>query len=236
MLIPYAAATTVSALKGLGRHAQDLTLDQFFEVTRIEIIGQTWVLFESSHSRSPLKLTTCLSFGIIGVATSKASVSVFLLRITIIRWHRWVLYIVILCVSTSCFFCALFDYIRCDPVSHIWNPTIPARCWMTIDQFTSLSLAVGGTYYYKFAHSYLTGNSYLGNCWLRARDTTVAHSLGSADEKERQNIHCFFNESGAFVSHLAHLFSSRLTKQCWSLWCHPNLLPRSNNGRRWLLL
>jgi hypothetical protein len=41
MLIPYAAATTISALKGLGRHATDLTLDQFFEVTRIEIIGQT---------------------------------------------------------------------------------------------------------------------------------------------------------------------------------------------------
>jgi hypothetical protein len=41
MLIPYAVANTFEAFKGLGRHAQDLTLDQFFEVTRIEIIGQT---------------------------------------------------------------------------------------------------------------------------------------------------------------------------------------------------
>lgn len=41
MLIPYAAAVTVAALHGLGRHSDELTLDQFVEATQAVMIGQT---------------------------------------------------------------------------------------------------------------------------------------------------------------------------------------------------
>ncbi|KUJ10401.1 uncharacterized protein LY89DRAFT_656175 [Mollisia scopiformis] len=123
MLIPYATAVTVACLKGLGRHSDELTLDHIIYGVRAEVIGQT--------------------FGIVGIATSKASVAAFLLRITIITWHKWVLYITLLSVSVICFLCALFDYIRCDPVDSIWNPTIVARCWMSADGFTTLSLVAG---------------------------------------------------------------------------------------------
>lgn len=41
MLIPYASAVTVAALKGLGRHSSELTLDHFIYAVRAEVIGQT---------------------------------------------------------------------------------------------------------------------------------------------------------------------------------------------------
>lgn len=43
MLMPYTVAVSVAALKGFGRHSSELTVDQFVDATRAEIIGQTWV-------------------------------------------------------------------------------------------------------------------------------------------------------------------------------------------------
>lgn len=91
-------------------------------------------------------LTGSSSFGIIGIATSKASVAAFLLRLSIVTWHKCVLYIVLVTVSVGCFIVALFDYIRCDPIESIWDPLIPAKCWMSASEYTNLSIAVGGEY------------------------------------------------------------------------------------------
>jgi hypothetical protein len=41
MLIPYAAVSTLAAMQGLGRHSDELTLDQFIKATRFLVIGQT---------------------------------------------------------------------------------------------------------------------------------------------------------------------------------------------------
>ena len=95
-------------------------------------------------SRASNNVDNFHSFGIVGIATSKASVAAFLLRITIISWHKWVLYVTLFSVSTTCFICALFDYIRCNPIESIWNPLIEATCWMSASEFTTLSLVVGG--------------------------------------------------------------------------------------------
>ncbi|RDL29797.1 uncharacterized protein BP5553_10662 [Venustampulla echinocandica] len=123
LLMPYTAACTAAALEGFGRHGATLTSEQFVAATRAEIIGQT--------------------FCIIGIAASKASVAIFLLRITIVKWHRWILYFVMLAVSVICFFCALFDFVRCDPVAHVWNPPLPAKCFISDEDFASLSITVG---------------------------------------------------------------------------------------------
>ncbi|KAF8862133.1 hypothetical protein BDZ45DRAFT_617703 [Acephala macrosclerotiorum] len=123
MLIPYAASITVAALKGLGQHTSKLPLDDIMYSIRAEVIGQT--------------------FGLVGIATSKASVAAFLLRITIIKWHKWVLYFTLLSVSTTCFLCALFDFIRCDPIESIWNVMIPRTCWMSANGLVNLSLVTG---------------------------------------------------------------------------------------------
>lgn len=94
--------------------------------------------------RLQVVLTVFCSFGIIGIATSKASVAAFLLRLSVINWHKYVLYFVLVTVSVSCFIVALFDFIRCDPIKSIWDPLIPAKCWMSASQYTNLSIAVGG--------------------------------------------------------------------------------------------
>jgi hypothetical protein len=45
MLIPYAAAVTLAALEGLGRHSDELNLNQFINATKWLIIGQTYVSY-----------------------------------------------------------------------------------------------------------------------------------------------------------------------------------------------
>jgi len=125
LLMLFAVACTVAALQGFGQHSADLTTTAFVHASRSEIIGQT--------------------FCIVGIATSKASVSVFLLRIAVIKWHKWILYLTIVAVSGISFICGLFDFIRCDPVAHVWNPSIPANCWVSTQQYTSVSLTLGST-------------------------------------------------------------------------------------------
>ncbi|KAM0143230.1 hypothetical protein ACHAP3_001363 [Botrytis cinerea] len=123
MLMPYTAACTAAATQGFGQHSSDLTIEAFANATRSEIIGQT--------------------FCIIGIATSKASASVFLLRLAVVEWHKWVLYITMFAVTGIAIICALFDFIRCDPIAHVWNPYIPAKCWVSTEQFTAISITVG---------------------------------------------------------------------------------------------
>lgn len=100
-------------------------------------------------SQSLLSNSTCdesneySRFCLIGIATSKASVSVFLLRLAVVQWHKWVLYITMFAVTGIVVICTLFDFIRCDPVAHVWNPYIPAKCWVSTEQYTAISLTVG---------------------------------------------------------------------------------------------
>ncbi|TGO37665.1 hypothetical protein BHYA_0092g00480 [Botrytis hyacinthi] len=125
MLMPYTAACTAAANQGFGQHSSDLTIEAFANATRSEIIGQT--------------------FCIIGIATSKASASVSLLRLAVVEWHKWILYITMFAVTGIAVICALFDFIRCDPIAHVWNPYIPAKCWVSTEQFTAISITVGVT-------------------------------------------------------------------------------------------
>ncbi|KAF7891936.1 hypothetical protein EAF00_008238 [Botryotinia globosa] len=125
MLMPYTAACTAATTQGFGQHSSDLTIEAFANATRSEIIGQT--------------------FCIIGIATSKASASVFLLRLAVVEWHKWILYITMFAVTGIAVICALFDFIRCDPIAHVWNPYIPAKCWVSTEQFTAISITVGVT-------------------------------------------------------------------------------------------
>lgn len=85
------------------------------------------------------------STGIIGIATSKACVAFFLLRIVVILWHQIVLWVCVIAAAVICILCALFDFIRCDPVEGVWNPTVKATCWMGTEAFTDLSVGVGVT-------------------------------------------------------------------------------------------
>ncbi|OMP84046.1 hypothetical protein BK809_0001430 [Diplodia seriata] len=125
MLLLYSAICSYAATEGYGRHAEALGGEQAAVAAKITIIGQT--------------------FCIIGIATSKACVAFFLLRIVVFTWHQIVLWVCVVAVTIICVLCALFDFIRCDPVAAVWNPTLEANCWMGTEAFTDLSVGVGVT-------------------------------------------------------------------------------------------
>ncbi|KAH7062243.1 hypothetical protein B0J12DRAFT_735803 [Macrophomina phaseolina] len=125
MLLCYSAICSHAATEGYGQHAADLGVEQAALAAKITIIGQT--------------------FCIIGIATSKACVAFFLLRIVVFLWHKIVLWVCVIAAAVICILCALFDFIRCDPVAGVWNPTIKAYCWMGTEAFTDLSVGVGVT-------------------------------------------------------------------------------------------
>lgn len=112
---------------------------------KITIIGQTFckcqVLSPVFYLQTPADLS-----GIIGIATSKACVAFFLLRIVVFVWHQIVLWVCVIAIAIICVMCALFDFIRCNPVAAVWNPTLKAKCWMGTEAFTDLSVGVGGVY------------------------------------------------------------------------------------------
>ncbi|EKG09387.1 hypothetical protein MPH_13586 [Macrophomina phaseolina MS6] len=125
MLLCYSAVCSHAATKGYGQHTADIGIKQAALAAKITIIGQT--------------------FCIIGIATSKACVAFFLLRIVTSFWYKVVLWLCIFSAAVICILCALFDFIRCKPIKHVWDPTVPGYCWMGTEAFTKLSVGVGVT-------------------------------------------------------------------------------------------
>ncbi|PQE20518.1 hypothetical protein CJF30_00001815 [Rutstroemia sp. NJR-2017a BBW] len=72
LFIMFSSFTTAAALSGLGSHYNELTLEEFVWSNKMEIAGQTCNLF--------------------AMATCKAAVATFLLRLVVVDWHRYFLY------------------------------------------------------------------------------------------------------------------------------------------------
>jgi hypothetical protein len=100
---------------------------------------------------SPTDLPTALMlsyigrfFGIIALAFSKSSFAVTLLRLTIDRWQRIVLWFIILSLNISLGLCALFLFVQCTPVEKAYILSTPGSCWP--QQVTiGFSIFAGGT-------------------------------------------------------------------------------------------
>jgi hypothetical protein len=60
-----------------------------------------------------------------GIAASKASVALFLLRIVLRRWHIALLWGIIVSTTAFCTITTILLFLQCKPVSFLWNPTIP---------------------------------------------------------------------------------------------------------------
>lgn len=124
-MLGYTAFCTAAAMNGFGQRAKDLTREQFITANKLEIIGQT--------------------FCIIAIATSKAAVAAFQIRIYKKKWQIIVLIISVVSVSGICFFCALFDFVRCNPIEAVWNPFFrDANCFISTESFTILSVSLSG--------------------------------------------------------------------------------------------
>ncbi|QSZ36276.1 hypothetical protein DSL72_007402 [Monilinia vaccinii-corymbosi] len=183
MLMSDTVGCTAAAAQGFGQHSADLTIEELSNAIRSNIIGQTFCL--------------------IGIATSKASVSVFLLRLAVVKWHRLVLYFTMFAVSGIAITCALLAFIRCDPIAHVWNPQIPAKCWVSIEQLTALSIAVGGED--NISHSilkhWLISHSHLLSSRLSSCGPAMDHTLEPEYKEERQDSHHNVDEFRCPASH-----------------------------------
>ncbi|ETS86926.1 hypothetical protein PFICI_00754 [Pestalotiopsis fici W106-1] len=104
LFILYTTFVTVAAFHGLGNHAADITLEQFAESTKWELMGQ--------------------SSNILAIATSKCSVAIFLVRIVVQDWHKWALHFCIWSTVFVCVSCIILMYTQCTPVHGIWDPRV----------------------------------------------------------------------------------------------------------------
>lgn len=120
----YSVFCTAAAYHGFGQHSAILTVDQFSHANKLEIVGQTFL--------------------VVAIATSKASIAWFQLRIVTALRHKVFLWFFIVTLAIFCALVALFDFIRCKPVAHVWNPTIDASCWVSTSDYSALSVFLSG--------------------------------------------------------------------------------------------
>lgn len=164
------------------------------------------------------------STGIIGIATSKACVAFFLLRIVVILWHQIVLWVCVIAAAVICILCALFDFIRCDPVEGVWNPTVKAACWMGTEAFTDLSVGVGGQYafFVEPSRELILCYSDFRHLRLRTGPAAMGNSLGPQYEEEGKEDNRHLHESWRLVSSTSSASEWTLTvNKCWSIWNCP---------------
>ncbi|GME64534.1 aspartic-type endopeptidase [Neofusicoccum parvum] len=121
MLLIYSAFLTEATRHGLGARGTNASPVAFGEMYKMVAIGQ--------------------SFSYIGVAASKASVALFLLRIVVKTWHRIVLWAIIAVLSTICTLSSILHFARCDPVEACWDATVPGKFLMDPNTFTEILVA-----------------------------------------------------------------------------------------------
>ena len=72
----------------------------------------------------------------------KSAVAIFQLRIVIVRWQRFLLWFIIISLNLVFYIEIPLSFLQCAPTSHLWDPTIPAKCWLGPN--TAYSIFIGG--------------------------------------------------------------------------------------------
>lgn len=79
---------------------------------------------------------------ILGIAASKGSVAIFLLRIVLRKWHIAVLWFCIVSTTIMCALTTTLLFLQCKPTAFLWDRTIAGgTCWL---DFTKVGLSMGG--------------------------------------------------------------------------------------------
>lgn len=101
---------TVYSIEGGARHVYYLTLDQGIRASRLNWISQP--------------------FTIMALATGKASVAFFLLRILgPSKWRKPFLYFVTISSLIGCGIDSILSFVQCKPVGRLWDSRIDGHCW-----------------------------------------------------------------------------------------------------------
>ncbi|KAF7534199.1 hypothetical protein G7054_g6406 [Neopestalotiopsis clavispora] len=103
--------------------------------------GQT-DLDPDSRADSSFWRTLGQTFSIVATGTSKASVGLFLLRLTVVRWQRITIYILVVFMMTIGVLAAIFTWAACRPFAYTWDDRIEGgTCINTVP--LSMILAMG---------------------------------------------------------------------------------------------
>ncbi|KAF1364275.1 hypothetical protein EJ07DRAFT_98561 [Lizonia empirigonia] len=123
VFIAFIATTSVGITYGVGKTTA--------EVERLGLANSKAVFWEAVGQ----------GICIMGIAVSKASVALFLLRIVLRRWHIVLLWSVIITTSIFCTITTTLLFLQCKPVAFLWDETIPGGyCPIT---FTDVGLSMG---------------------------------------------------------------------------------------------
>ncbi|KAK7421449.1 hypothetical protein QQX98_002147 [Neonectria punicea] len=110
LLAIYSVMITVGTSFGIGQRRADIPPSDYIQAMKYEIIGQGICIFN--------------------IATSKAAVAFFILRIVRNTRHRifiWICAVTNLLLVT---WCTIAVFIQCIPIEKVWNNDVPGTCWL----------------------------------------------------------------------------------------------------------
>ena len=99
--------TAVAA--GYGRRFNTFPPLQYVEIVKRELVAQT--------------------FAVVAFVPAKVAVGATMMRVFPGKILHSILWFFMITVSLVFILNSIFDFVQCDPPSHMWNPTIPAKCW-----------------------------------------------------------------------------------------------------------
>ncbi|KAK3331622.1 hypothetical protein B0T19DRAFT_380110 [Cercophora scortea] len=117
-LLLYTVFLQLSANYGFGQPITALELEDAVQAVQWEMVGQT--------------------FAVIGMATAKVSMGLFLLRIVIERWQRIAIHIASSSLLAVSVMTAVVFWIQCLPPRSIFDPRVKGSCIIQVEGFSLL--------------------------------------------------------------------------------------------------
>ncbi|KAK3681766.1 hypothetical protein B0T22DRAFT_523080 [Podospora appendiculata] len=117
-LLLYTVFLQLSANYGFGQAITALELDDAVQAVQWEMVGQT--------------------FAVIGMATAKVSLGLFLLRIVIERWQRVAIHVASSSLLAVSVMTAIIFWIQCLPPQSIFDPRVKGKCIVQVEPFSLL--------------------------------------------------------------------------------------------------
>jgi hypothetical protein len=114
LIVIYAALITVSVGYGLGKHGRDVDPATWIPLNKYLYLGEF--------------------FSLISIPVSKTSFAVTLLRIAAKKWHKWVIWFIIISMNLGMWLCAILLFVQCDPIEKNWNVDAAGKCWDPVIQ------------------------------------------------------------------------------------------------------
>lgn len=118
----YVGCITVGIGYGIGKKVAAVPPEDYPKAIMLEAIGQ--------------------AICIMGIAASKASVAVFLLRIVILKWHKAFLWFCIVSTTLWCTVTTILLFLQTKPTAFLWDHMIPGGVQRF--DFTPVGLSMGG--------------------------------------------------------------------------------------------